>query len=285
MRVLVTGNKGFIATCLNRELQRQGHEVLGFDLHDDFEPLRRHHYDIVYHLAAIARTAECFNDPFGQPHRSNIELTCDLLERFSFDKIIYTSSCAIYGDQPTLPITENSLPNPPSVYGAQKLMSEKYVHFTRMHSKRVSVCLRLFNVYGELQSKAGSYPNVIASFLRSLNTKGYIEVTGDGTQSRDFVYVDDVINALLLASEISSGNFIFNVGTGVQTPILEVAKTLSSDIRFIDQRPFDILHQVADYSHIRTVLGWEPRIALSEGLERIKCFEANSPTNGGKYLS
>lgn len=273
MKALVTGNKGFIASCLIEELKRQRVEVFGFDQHEDFEPLKKNHYDVVYHLAAIARTAECFEDPFGKPHNSNIQLTCEILEDFSFDKIVYASSCAIYGDQPTLPITEECLPNPPSIYAAQKLMSEKYVHFTRTYNEKVSVCLRFFNVYGELQSKAGSYPNVVASFLRSLKTKGCVEVTGDGSQSRDFVHVDDVVRAIILASDIESGNHIFNVATGVQTPILAIAKMLSSNIRFIETRPFDINHQVGSYQKIHNHLGWKPTIDLEQGISRIRNYE------------
>jgi UDP-glucose 4-epimerase len=272
-KVLITGNKGFVARNLIRYLESQQVQCCGFDQNEDFTPLKSQHYDAIFHLAAIARTAECTEAPFGKAHDSNIGLTCTILSDFSFDRIVYTSSCAIYGDQPTLPITEESLPNPPSVYAAQKFMSERYVHFTRQHARQPSVCLRLFNVYGETQSKDGSYPNVIASFLRSLKTKGYIEVTGDGTQSRDFVFVDDVVDALVRSASISNGNHVFNVSTGVQTPIITIARMLSDNITFVPPRPFDIQHQVADSSKIESALRWKSMIDITTGINRIKKYE------------
>lgn len=281
MKVLITGNKGFIASHLERKLREvfPDIEIDGFDIDEYYEKEHRiyigKYYDYVFHLAAIARTVDCTEDPFGVPFASNIELTNLILRKLKFGKIVYSSSCAIYGNQSSLnfPITEQNLPNPPSIYAAQKFYSENLIHFYCQDRKIPSVCLRLFNTYGPGQSQLGSYPNVIASLIKKLKEKGYVDVTGDGYQTRDFVYVEDVVRAFILAMNVKEGNRIYNVCSGVETSINEVASHLSNNVKYIPERPFDIKRQVASYNKIKSELGWIPEFNLEEGMKRTIRYE------------
>lgn len=279
MRVLVTGNKGFIATHLQKKLREtfKDIEIVGFDEEEYNEGkhilLIGEFFDYIFHLAAVARTVDCTDDPFRRSFASNVTLTNFILKEFTFNHLIYSSSCAIYGDQNNLnlPISEKNLPNPPSIYAAQKLYSENLIHYYCQTQNKSSVCLRLFNTYGPGQSQLGSYPNVIAALIRKMKEKGYVEVTGDGNQTRDFVYVEDVVNAFILAMGKKSGNHIYNVCSGVETSINKVASHLTSNIRRLPDRPFDIKKQVASYAKIKSELSWSPDFTFEDGmLETLK---------------
>jgi nucleoside-diphosphate-sugar epimerase len=284
MKVLVTGDKGFIATKLQEKLKKtfKEIEIYGFDEDDYYEGfhlnLEGEHFDYVFHLAAIARTVDCTEDPFVRSFESNIALTNFILEYIDYDHLIYSSSCALYGNQNNLnlPISEKNLPNPPSIYAAQKLYSENLIHFYCQDRKKVSVCLRLFNTYGPGQSQLGSYPNVIASLVKKMKEKCYVEITGDGNQTRDFVYVDDVVNAFILSMRKESGNHIYNVCSGVETSINQIASYMTKTIRYIPARPFDIHRQVASNMKIKSELGWIPEFSLEDGIKITLDYEFGS---------
>lgn len=274
MKILITGDKGFIASNLKKYFEDNygsGIEIFGFDEEDynsgRYLNLCRHDFKYVFHLAAIARTVDCTEDPFWRSFNSNIALTNWVLN-LNFDKIIYASSCALYGDQTTFPITEANLPNPPSIYAAQKFYSENLIHFHCKNKNKTSACLRFFNVYGPGQSQKGSYPNVLASMIKTFKEKKYVEVTGNGNQTRDFVFVDDVIQAIVQSMLFSNTNKIYNVSSGVETSINQLASYITNDIRYIPERDFDIKKQVASYDKIKNELGWSPEISLEEGIKR-----------------
>lgn len=275
MKILVTGDKGFIATHLQKKLRKDFPDalIIGFDEADYWsgtwlDKTINHTFDYVFHLAAIARTVDCTEDPFHRSFNSNILLTNKILSLLKFDRLIYASSCAIYGDQIHFPIIEESLPNPPSIYASQKLYSEKLIHYHCQSKKIPSVCLRLFNTYGPGQSQLGNYPNVIASLTKSEKEKGYVEVTGDGLQTRDFVYVDDVVNAFILAMNIHYKNHIYNVCSGREKSINMLASIISENVCYVPERPFDIRYQVASYEKIKNELGWIPQTSLADGLAK-----------------
>ena len=191
------------------------------------------------------------------------------LDNFKFKNFIYTSSCAIYGNQKNLPITEDNHPNPPSMYAAQKLFSENMVHLHLSHIGKPSTCLRLFNTYGIGQSQRGKYPNVLASLIRTYNEKGYVEITGDGTQTRDFIHVEDVVDAFIKSMSIDSGNHIFNVCSGREISLNYLASMITDDVRYIPERRFDIYKQVASYNEINKRLGWKPTKVLEDEIIKI----------------
>lgn len=278
MKVLITGNKGFIASKLQKKLEELGIEVHGFD-EEEYDNLEHgmfigEYFDCIFHLAAIARTVDCTEDPFHRSFASNIELTNFILDYLSFGQIVYSSSCALYGNQNSLnmPISEKNLPNPPSIYAAQKLYSENLIHFYCQDRKLNSTCLRLFNTYGPGQSQLGSYPNVIASLVKKLKEKGYVEITGDGYQTRDFVYVDDVVKALILSMK-KDGNNIYNVCSGEEISINKVASMLTTNVKYIPQRPFDIHRQVGSNTKIKSEMGWEPEYSFEDGMRVTIDFE------------
>lgn len=274
LKVLITGDKGFIASHLKRKLFEvyPSIQVFGFEeqeyLDDSYKILERIKFDCIFHLAAIARTVDCTEDPFHRSFKSNIQLTNDILKNFNFNKIVFASSCAIYGNQreENFPISETNPLNPPSIYAAQKLYSENLIHFYCQYKNIPSVCLRLFNTYGPGQSQLGAYPNVIASLLKTFCEKGFVEITGDGNQTRDFVYVEDVVEAFISAMRCGYGNFIYNVCSGIETSINDIASYITDKIHYIPKRQFDIEKQVASYSTINQELAWFPKTSLSEGM-------------------
>ena len=268
-KVLVTGDEGFIATHLqNALLTKGGYQIVGFEINDDPRDYIDD-YDIIFHLAAIARTVDCTEDPFGQAHKSNVELTKILLDEFKYKKFVYASSCAVYGSHDGV-ISENTGCNPPSIYGAQKLLSEKYVQYHCQHRRIPAVCLRLFNTYGPGQSQLGSYPNVIASMIRDFRETGKVKITGDGTQFRDFVHVSDVVRAFIMASEYEWYADVFNVATHKAISMYKLGMMIAGDnLKFIPARDFDMYGQRANYSKIHEVMGWEPMITFEDGLKDV----------------
>lgn len=269
-KILVTGDAGFIATHLKKALNKLGHDVYGFEINNNPNYYADIHYDIVFHLAAVARTMDCTEDPFGQPFISNVQLTKTLLERFSFDKFVYSSSCSLYGDcyDRVNSITENSPVLIPNIYSAQKYFSERLIDLNCKHRGIPSFCYRFFNVYGPGQSKLGAYPNVLASMIRTFKEKGVVEVTGDGTQTRDFISVHDIVKALLTSFDLT-GNRLFNVCTDTETDINYLAKFITPKISYIPERPFDIKYQRGSYMSLHTTTGWLPEVSLGEGVMEV----------------
>lgn len=270
MDILITGHKGFIGSNLYKALEPY-HNVFGLEKEYSVDSLIKKDYDIVIHCGALARTAEC--NLIFDAHNLNVKTTLDLLKDLFFKKFIYISSCAIYGSSNAV-ITENTYTNPPSVYAAQKLYSEHIVNYYGLLNDVSTISLRLFNVYGPGQSKLGQYPNVIASLCRSILNNNYAEVTGDGSQIRDFVHVSDVVEAIKLCVNhyFASGNYIYNVCTNVGTSVHDVAKYLtdstnnSSQIKFIEPRQFDMYKQIGSFDKIKNELGWQPTINIIDGL-------------------
>lgn len=275
MKILVTGGKGFIASYL---IQRFGkHEVYTFDSEEYFNGSFLKYstikFDYIFHLAAVARTVDCTEDPLGKTYESNVELTRVLLDRFKFKRFIYVSSCAIYGNKVTT-LDESHPTNPPSVYAAQKLFSEQMVNKVCSIRKIPSVCLRLFNTYGPGQSQNGLYPNVISSMIKSLKLNNYIEVTGDGEQTRNFVYVEDVVDALILSMNSQSGNHIYNVGSSFDVKIVDLARMFSDNIKYVPKRDFDIQTQEDVISDkIMKEWGWIAWTDLETGIQKVKDYE------------
>lgn len=277
MKILITGHKGFIGSKLwdsmnnNPDLQ-----LFGLEKNESVKP---DSYDAVIHCGAIARTAEC-NDIFDS-HGYNVQTTLDLLRDTTFGKFVYISSCAVYGSHSDL-ITEESALKIPSIYSAQKLYSEQLVTFFGK-TRGIPTCgLRLFNVYGIGQSQLGKYPNVIAGMLRSAKTENKIQVTGDGTQIRDFVHVDDVVRAVNMVTFGKQTNHdVYNVCTGIGHDMNYVANTINgifptSKIEYIPAREFDMYKQIASYNRIYNDIGWEPTKKFSVELDRLVRFEYES---------
>ena len=275
MKVLITGHRGFIGSALWKTLEDSGIELCGIEKHYGTIPaeLRVFRYDCVIHLGAIARTAEC--NKIFDAHRYNVDTTLDILKHLTFKKLIYISSCAVYGSHDSV-ITESSSLEVPSVYAAQKLYSEQLCNFFGQINNIPTISLRLFNVYGVGQRQDGAYPNVIASMLRSAKNDGVVQVTGDGTQVRDFVHVDDVVDAIttiMNTDEWPSVGQSYNVATQIGSDMNFVAEQIMQTYgvpkEYLDPRPFDMYQQIGSFEKLNDHFGWTPKKVFAEELRKV----------------
>jgi len=301
MRVLVTGGAGFIGSNLVDALLERGHEVtviddlstgrrenldaalkagaelVELDIRDAkavFDTVTRIGPDAVFHLAAQIDVRRSVADP-GFDARINVEGTVNVLEaarQAGVPRVVNTSSGgAIYGEGKSLPAGEDHPVAPEAPYGQSKFCAEGYCElYARLHGLS-TVSLRYGNVFGPRQDPLGE-AGVIAIFCGKLIEGGRPTIFGDGLQTRDYVFVGDVVEANLLAVE-SDANGAFNIGTGVATSVLDLARAFDeqSDSKFdpemYPERPGEIRHSVLDTTRAQRELGWEAKVDMAEGLE------------------
>ena len=227
--------------------------------------------DGVFHTAALARVQLSIDKP-QETNEVNITGTLNVIlaaKEAGVKRIVYSASSSAYGDQPTLPLTEDMKPNPSSPYGLQKYVGEEYCKVASEVWGVETVSLRYFNVYGPRLTFEGAYVTVIAVFLQQRAQGLLLTITGDGTQTRDFTYIDDVVRANLLAMEnqsVGKGEVI-NIGAGRNKSVNEVAAYFKHPIKYIAPRvePHDTL---ADISRAKDLLSWQPQVLFEEGLKR-----------------
>ncbi|MBI4471313.1 MAG: SDR family oxidoreductase [Acidobacteria bacterium] len=233
--------------------------------------------DYVIHQAAIPSVPKSMLDPV-KSHNANVNGTLRLLvacREAGVRRVVYASSSSLYGDSPTLPKHENMMPNPLSPYGAQKLFGEMYCQvFTRAYGLE-TVSLRYFNVFGPRQDATSQYSGVLALFIPAVLKGRHPTIYGDGLQSRDFTYVQNVVEGNLLACTAAgvSGQ-VFNVACGdritVNSMLQQINKITGNDTNpiYTDARAGDIKHSQADIARAREHLGYEPKVSFEEGLRR-----------------
>ena len=230
--------------------------------------------DVIFHEGAIVSVARSVDDP-ATSHAVNVDGTLAVLEaaRREDARVVFASSAAIYGAPESLPVSETAPKEPTSPYGLEKLSGD---HYCRLYAELYglpTVALRYFNVYGPRQS-GGDYAGAITAFTGQARAGGPLTVQGDGSQTRDFVNVADVVQANLLAATTDATGEAFNVGTGVATTVAEVAETVrdqiapSAEIEHVEPRVGDIRESLADIGKARELLGYEPTVSLAAGLER-----------------
>jgi len=228
--------------------------------------------DIVYHQAAIVSIEDSLERPI-ESHETNVAATVSLLDvaRKYGTRVVFASSCATYGDPTTLPVDEHEPPTPLSPYAVDKLAADHYVRVYGQQYDFPTVALRYFNVYGAGQR--GDYSGVIDAFVERARAGEPLEVHGEGTQTRDFVHISDIVRANLAAGVTPHTGRAYNIGTGTETTILELAQTIRDlvdtdvPIRHTDPRPGDIDRSRAALSNARTLLGYEPQVELQSGLQ------------------
>ncbi|MCY4729329.1 NAD-dependent epimerase/dehydratase family protein [Natronomonas gomsonensis] len=231
--------------------------------------------DVVFHEAALVSVAESVERP-TESHAINATGTLNVLEaaRKHDARVVIASSAAVYGDPEETPIDEGQRLEPTSPYGLDKLASDHYARLYEDLYGLDTVALRYFNVYGPGQT-GGDYAGVITVFLQQARNGEPITVHGDGTQTRDFVHIDDVVRANLLAAETDAVGRAYNVGTGESVTIRELAELIrdavgsDSEIVHTDPRPGDIQHSCADIGRARSALGYEPTVDLEAGLRTL----------------
>ena len=231
--------------------------------------------DVVFHQAGFVSVAESVDDP-AESHSNNVAGTISVLEsaREVGSRVVAASSAAVYGHPSSVPIPESAQPNPSSPYGVDKFALEQYTdQYNTLHDVP-TVVLRYFNVYGPRQS-ATTYSGVISTFLQQAVRGEQLTVHGDGTQTRDFVHVSDVVRANILAAVTPNTGDVFNVGTGVETSVNDLARAICEVVgrdevkRFVDGRPGDIDSSCADTDKASQLLDFEARVGLTEGLETL----------------
>jgi len=229
--------------------------------------------EVVFLTAAMPRVPRSIEDPVGT-HAVNVTGSLRVLKAAvdaGVRRVVYSSSSSVYGDQPTLPLTEDMTPGPLNPYACQKYMSEIYArNFSRIYGLE-TVCLRYFNVYGPRQVTEGAYRLVISIFMDQRARGEPMTIQGDGEQTRDFTWVGDVVRANILAGEsdrVGAGEPI-NVGAGAEVSIKRVAELIGGPVVYVPPRGFDERFKRAGIDRARELLGWEPRVHIEEGIRRI----------------
>jgi UDP-glucose 4-epimerase len=299
---LVTGGAGFIGSHLATKLVERGGSVRVLDdlstgRIDNIAHLlpNRVHFvrgnvanreqaeaavqgvDVVFHHAAVASVPQSVDDPLGT-HTADATGTVTLLDacrRAGVRRVVYAGSSSCYGNRPEMPKSESHLPQVLSPYAAAKLAGELYCEAFAASYPLETVRLRYFNVFGPRQDPKGAYAAVIPLFVSALLEGRRPTIFGDGSQSRDFTYVDNVVQANLLAAQTPGiPGRVYNVACGFTASVLELLKEICGlldkpcDPSFAPPRVGDVQHSSADISAARRELGYEPTVDLKEGLRR-----------------
>jgi len=312
MNFLITGSAGFLGSTLANYLAREGQQVRGIDDLSTGDPQALspdvlftrgdvndrpklwtllQDVDCVYHLAARVSVPESVLYP-REYNAVNVGGTVSLMEAMrdvGVRRVVFISSGAVYGDQAHQPLQESATPNPRSPYAVSKLAAEYYVRTIGDLWGIESVCLRVFNAYGPGQHLPASHPPVIPNFLRQAMRTGTLVMYGDGAQTRDYVYVDDVVSAMLAAATAPGINhFVINVGSGKETSIRELVRLAmevtgtNAEVIKNPRTDVGVSRMRADLSLARDKLGYTPRFSLEDGLrltlERDTRFRREPPT-------
>jgi len=242
--------------------------------------------ELVFHEAAIPSVPRSVEDP-RQTHIASVDSTFSLLlaaKERGVKRLVYAASSSAYGDKPVLPKVEAMLPEPLSPYAVAKLVGEYYAQvFTRVYGLE-TLSLRYFNVFGPRQDPSSQYSGVISRFISDLLSNRQPVIYGDGEQSRDFTYIDNVVDANLKAAETTKGiGQVINVANGERITLNELFQQLKEltgktdvEVDYQDTRPGDVKHSLADITRAREFLGFEPKVDLRTGLKLTMDWWKNS---------
>jgi nucleoside-diphosphate-sugar epimerase len=300
---LITGIAGFIGSSLARAVLAQGDQVRGVD---NFSTGKRENLadiagqidfreidllnldalheacrgvDYIFHEAAIPSVPKSVLDPLGS-NRANVDGTVHLLvaaRDAKVKRVVYAASSSAYGDTPTLPKHEGMVPNPISPYAVAKLAGEYYMtSFYRCYGLE-TVSLRYFNIFGPRQDPTSPYSGVLAKFIAQMLNGEPPTILGDGTQSRDFTYIENAVEANLLAVKAPASQVagqVFNVATGKRADLNQAFQLLKKiigfpgEVKYGPSRSGDVKHSLADLSRAEKHLSYTPKVDFEEGLRR-----------------
>jgi UDP-N-acetylglucosamine/UDP-N-acetyl-alpha-D-glucosaminouronate 4-epimerase len=310
MRYLVTGGAGFIGSNTVEELVRRGESVVVLDdlssgkeenlaeirnkitfmkgSITDIEVVRKamHEADYVLHLAARTSVPRSVKDPI-ETNRINIDGTLNVLvaaRDLKVKRVVFAASSSAYGETPTLPKVETMQPQPISPYGVTKFVGELYLQTFGKCYGLENVALRYFNIFGPKQDPSSPYSGVLAKFCTAFLEQTQPVIFGDGEHTRDFTFVDNAVDANLLACEAQNASGkVFNVGTGGRTSLNQVVKALGEisgkamEAKYEPPREGDIRDSQADITQAREILGYHPQVQFLEGLRRTFEWYKSSP--------
>ncbi len=296
MQTLVTGGCGFIGSHVVDRLINDGHKVfvvddLSAECNEKFyynDKAEYFEYDIgdenfydnimyfldadvdwIFHLAAESRIQPTLENP-SLACRTNVVGTCNLLEfarKTNVKRFMYSSTSAGYGLQKLLPLTEDMPRDCLNPYAVTKLAGEDLCVMYHSLFNVPTVSFRYFNVYGERQPLKGRYAPVVGLFMQAYDDELPMSIVGDGLQKRDFVNVQDVVSANLAAAETTNTQAlgkVFNVGSGKNYSVLEIAEMVGGPYKHIDPRPGEARNTLADITKIKETLNWEPTIDIED---------------------
>jgi UDP-glucose 4-epimerase len=298
MKVLITGGAGFIGTALCNALVQAGHVVRVLDDLSSGDPAHLdptvqfsrgdvadvpklwsllQGVDCVYHLAARVSVPESVLYPRDY-NTTNVGGTVALMQAMrdaGVRRVVLTSSGAVYGEQLTQPVREDCVPNPSSPYAVSKLAAEYYLHTIGALWGMETVALRIFNAYGPGHPSRASHPPVVPAIIRQALSGGSIVVHGNGKQTRDFVYIDDVVAALMSAASAPNiSRLTINIGSGVATSVNDLVNTVGRVIGktltplHVTADSGGVSRMCAELSRARERLGYTPHVNLEQGLRR-----------------
>ena len=283
MRVLVTGGAGFIGSHVVNHFIKHHYDVIVMDnfstgsidnLPEKVEPVIIHtignddplpvglKFDTLIHLGAPVSVVESFVDP--EKYFNQIAYGTNELMKWAVEcgckNFVLASTAAVYGRNSNLPLDDDAKPYPESPYATSKLLMEYMAESFKDQSVAI---LRFFNVYGEGQRDEGGYLSAIPIFLKQYNNNEPLTVTGDGKQTRDFVYVGDLVEAI---EKSISFNGVLNIGSGQEISIIDIAKMFKDDIKFIPERK-EIKRSLADVYNAYFWINWKPKTSLKEWIK------------------
>jgi UDP-glucose 4-epimerase len=297
--VLITGGAGFIGSHIAEECATKGCRVTVVDNLStghlsNLDPIRNvitfvegdirdeklmnstmDGCDVVFHHAAVVSVTQTVSDPVGSTDVNDVGTlkVLDAARRNNVGRVVLASSSAVYGDDPQLPKVESMTPKPLSPYAVQKLTNEYYAGLYYQLYGLEAVCLRYFNVYGPRQDPTSPYSGVISIFMQRAAQKKVPTIYGDGKQTRDFVFVKDVVQANLLAAvQNRASDQVLNVGTGEAISVKDLWHRIAdmsqfeAEPEYAGARSGDILHSLADIAKTKEILTFQPTIALDRGL-------------------
>jgi nucleoside-diphosphate-sugar epimerase len=309
-KYLVTGGAGFIGSHLVDKLLSLGHQVVVVDnfslgkkenladhqrnknlvvyrkdICDDLSYIFKKEFvrsrqkpSAIFHLAALPRVQFSIDYP-AKTHQVNVNGTLNLLEtarKFNLKRFVFSSSSSIYGDQTKMPLVEAMEPKPVSPYALQKLVGENYAKLFNLLYGLETISLRYFNVFGPRQDPKGDYACLIPRFIKLIDQDRKPIINGDGCQTRDFTFVDDVVEANLLAAQIKNRacfGQIFNIGAGHNVSVNQVTKLIlklsNPKIKPIHGPALiEPRNSLAEIKKAKKMLGWQPQVSFEEGLQK-----------------
>ncbi len=296
MNFLITGAAGFLGSALANQLAREGHQVRGLDdlstgdpqaLAPDVHFTRGdvsdrpklwtllQEVDVVYHLAARVSVPESLLYPrdYNQVNVGGTVALMEAMRDVGVRRVVLASSGAVYGNQAQQPLCEEATPKPSSPYAVSKLAAEYYVRTIGELWGIETVSLRVFNAYGPGQHLPASHPPVVPYFLRQSLRNGTLVVQGDGAQTRDYIYVDDVVSAMVAASTAPDVNgLVINVGSGTETSVRDLVKLVlevtgcNPEVLYNKEGSGGVSRMAADANLARRKLNFSPSIKLEDGL-------------------